>query len=151
MGVLSCRHRGGVTTGTHSPTQSVYVLKNCKYWKLRPGSDAELFMSRTLYIEWSQMKSSASESIKNDGVFQFGTGQSREPRSLKTKTSKLCWPFNSERGILCGGLYRPPSSNTYYYWWTNWKEHWIRILEKQRNSYHRGLQHRLFKDSSIHA
>ena len=111
MGVLSCRHRGGVTTGTHSPTQSVYVLKNCKYWKLRPGSDADLFMSRTLYIELSQMKSSASESIKNDSLFQFGTAQSREPRSLKTKTSKLCWPFNSERRILCWGLYRLPSSN----------------------------------------
>ena len=111
VGVLSCRHRGGVTTGTHSPTQSVYVLKNCKYWKLRSGSDADLFMSRTLYIELSQMKSSASESIKNDGLFQFGTAQSREPRSLKTKTSKLCWPFNSERRILCWGLYRLPSSN----------------------------------------
>ena len=110
MGVLSCRHRGGVTTGTHSPTKSVYVLKNCKYWKLRPGSDADLFMSRTLYIELSQMKSSASESINNDGLFQFETAQSREPRSLKTKTSKLCWPFNSERRILCWGLYRPPSS-----------------------------------------
>ena len=68
-------------------------------------------MSRTIYIELSQMKSSASESIKNDGLFQFGTAQSREPRSLKTKTSKLCWPFNSERRILCWGLYRPPSSN----------------------------------------
>ena len=68
-------------------------------------------MSRTLYIELSQMKSSASESIKNDGLFQFGTAQSRETRSLKTKTSKLCWPFNSERRILCWGLYRPPSSN----------------------------------------
>ena len=196
MGVLSCRHRGGVTTGTHSPTKSVYVLKNCKYWKLRPGSDADLFMSRTLYIELSQMKSSASESINNDGLFQFETAQSREPRSLKTKTSKLCWPFNSERRILCWGLYRPPSSimllpspctafsqslsvNSFQWrirderagntvshgsrdlkrfgreekWGlgTNWKEHWIRILAKQRNSYHRELQHRLFKDSSIHA
>ena len=103
-------------------------------------------MSRTLYIELSQMKSSASESIKNDGLFQFGTALSREPRSLKTK---LCWPFNSERRILCGGLYRLLSSNTYYCWWTNWKEQWIRILEKQRNSYHTGLQHRLVKDSSI--
>ena len=131
-------------------------------------------MSRTLYIELSQMKSSASESIKNDGLFQFGTAQSREPRSLKTKTSKLCWPFNSERRILCWGLYRPPSSNMLLsspctafsqslsvnsFQWRIREEragieksmHWIRILEKQRNSYHRGLQHRLFKDSSIYA
>ena len=32
----------------------------------------------------------------------------------------------------------------------NWKEHWIRILEKQRNSYHRGLQHRLHQHRQQH-
>ena len=62
--MFACYMYVQTVTLTPSPILRRCVMINSSFF-YRPGSDVELFMSRTKYLELSIMKSSASELIRN--------------------------------------------------------------------------------------